>query len=279
MSLIRNVNLHDGNGNPINAYFNQATGKYALDIHDADVHNQIINRLAGQFTATSTTVATATTGDGTEYTLDIADATGFANNDYIHINTTSEESTFPQIISASPALPTTGPVTLTLDRRLDNAHSVGDTVTKVIIDMASQTATMASPQEYFIGPPVGEVWHITRLLFSMTHGSAGDLSLFGDITALTNGVLLRARIDSNYGTFTNWKTNADIKDDMYDVGFDDRAGGGGRYSTSGRGTFRNAGAIVRLDGDTNDRIEIYIQDDITALDSFTMKFQGHLENG
>jgi hypothetical protein len=273
------VALSDGSGNPLSSYLNPATGDYVLNIHDADVHSSIINVYLHQHTATTTTVATATTGDGSEYTLDIADATGFANLDYIHINTTSIETTHPRIISASPALPTTGPVTLTLDRRLDKVHSIGDSVIKVTIDMASQVGTMASPQEYFAGPENGAVWHLTRILFAMELSTAGDLGLFGNIAKLTNGVLLRARINNQYYTLTNWKDNAGFKVDMFDVEFDLRSGGGGTHGLSGRGTFKQAGSIVRLDSATNDRLELYVQDDITAINSFTMKSQGHLESG
>jgi hypothetical protein len=113
----------------------------------------------------------------------------------------------------------------------------------------------------------------------MSHAGAGDLSLFGGIPALTNGCLMRARIDGQYGTLTNWKTNENMKSDMYDVEFDARSGGGGSYGTSGRGSFDRTGAVVRLDGATNDRLEFYVQDDLTALATFTMKAQGHLEQG
>lgn len=249
-------------------------GKHVLDIHDADIHENVINQYLHQHSGIVTTLTTAVVGDGTEYEIDIADATGFVVGDYLHINTSSIESTHPQLLATTAA---TGPATFTLDRRLDKSHAIGDEVEVAITDMSSQIGSLAAPQEYWVAPPAGEVWHLTRILFEMTHGTAGDLGLFGNLTALTNGVLIRVRRDGVYGTLTNWKNNGDIKTDMFDVVFDSRSGGGGSYGTSGRGTFTNAGAVVRLDGDTNDRLELYVQDNITALDSFTMKAQGHLE--
>lgn len=269
MSLIRNVNLHDADGNPIGSFGG------AINVHDADVHTVIVNKYAYQDSAVSTTLTVAVVGDGTVYQVSVADATGFTVGSYLHINTSTEETTLPKIVSTTAA---TGPATFTLDRRLDRDHSIGDTVTQVVRDMASQVASMASPQSYKIGPQAGDVWHITRLLFTITHSTAGDLGLFGNIAALTNGVTLRANINGVFGTFTNWKTNSDIKDDMYDVEFDARSGGGGTFGTTGRGTFKNAGAIVRLDGTTGDYLEVLVQDDITALDRFTIKFQGHFES-
>jgi hypothetical protein len=279
MSLLRKIFMNDGAGNPLNSYFNKATGKYSLDIHDADVHTRIINKYLHQHTSTQTTLANPVSGDGSQYTIDVVDATGFAVGDYLHINTSTIETTHPIIISSSPALPTSGPATFTLDRRLDFSHAAGDEVIKSIVNMAPLVGTLANPQEYFTGPAPGEVWHLTRLLFEMTHATAGDLGKFGNLTALTNGAVLRARINGQYGTFTNWKTNSNMKTDMFDVEFDLRSGGGGDYGTSGRGTFKEAGAIIRLDGDTDDRVELYIQDDISGLITYTMKLQGHLEDG
>lgn len=261
MSFIRNVNVHDSDGNTIGSL------NSALNTHDADVHNVIVNRFAHLHTGTSTTLSVATTGDGTEYTITVASATGFNAGDYIHLD---GELTHPKIISIAGNV-------FTLDRRIDNAHSIGESVIQSVLDMSTTAGTMASPVIYYAAPSTGEVWHLTRMLFSMTHAGAGDLGLFGGLTALTNGVLVRIKVNGAYTTFTNWKTNADIKSDMYDVEFDARSGGGGVYGTSGRGTFKNAGAVVRLDGDLGDQIEIVVQDDITTLNSFTLKYQGHTE--
>ena len=268
-STLRNINVHDGLGNAV------GSKKEALAVYDAEVNRAVLNKEVHQHTGIVTTLTAPVIADGSQYTIDVADATGFVVNDYIHVNTTSIETTHPKILAITNA---TGASQFTLDRRLDTAHSIGDEIEKSILDMSSQIGTLANPQEYWIAPPAGQVWHMRRFVFSMIHGTAGDLGLFGNLTALTNGVVLRSRINGNYGTFTNWKRNGDMKSDMYDVEFDARSGGQGNYGTSGRGTIAESGAIVRLVGDTNDRIEIYIQDDITGLNSFTMKFQGHRDD-
>lgn len=261
---------YDGFGNPIGSL------KNALNIHDADVHNIIINKYLHQHSLTETNLNLASGAN--DYIITVDDTTGFVVGDYLHIDTTSVETTHPQILAIAAG----APGTFTLDRRLDVAHSIGDTITKAIVDMSSQAGTLATPQEYYAGPEAGKVWHLTRILFEMTHTAAGDLGKFGAIAApgLTNGVLLRALINGQYGTLTNWKTNANIKTDMFDVVFDSRAGGAGTYGTTGRGTFKEAGAVLRLDGDTGDRLEVYVQDDITPgttnMQTFTMKAQGHV---
>jgi len=260
------IRLTDGYGNPI------SSSRGAIDTHDAHVHHEIINKEFNRHTGTTTTLAVATAGDGTEYQIEVADASSFAVGDNIHIGNGQHEITHPKIISIATN-------TITLDRRLDLAHPIGTPLEKAILDIRSLAGTIADPVEYWVAPPEGEVWHLMRILFSMSHGTAGDLGKFGGITALTNGIFMRASVSGGFGTFTNWKTNESIKTDMFDLVFDTRSGGGGDYGTSGRGTFFKTGAIVRLDGDEGDRLSIFIQDDLTGLDSFTMKAQGHIEGG
>jgi len=263
------IKLLDGNNNPLSSYYDALTDKYVLNVHDADVHNQIVNKYLHIHSGVATTLAVATIGDGAEYEITVADATGFTIGDYIHVNTTSVETTHPQITNI------VGNV-FTLDRRLDKAHAIGDTITLVALDMAA-VGTMANPLEYWTAPEAGEVWHICRILITMTHGTAGDLGLFGNLNPLANGVLIRAKVSGQYGTLTNWKTNSDIKADMYDVDFDTRSTGGGTYGTSGRGSFNRVGSVLRLDGDQGDRLEVYIQDNLSALNLFQIKAQGHPE--
>jgi hypothetical protein len=240
-------------------------------IHIEEGNTDVVNQYLHQHTATATTLAVATVGDGTEYQITVVSAVGFIVGDHVHLEDGAAERTHPQIKAI------VGNV-LDLDRRIDKAHPIGADVTKVELDLSSAIGTLPSPQEYWIQPNSNEVWHLTRILISMTHSSAGDLGLFGNLSALANGVLLRARIDGQYSTLTNWKTNADIKLDMYDVDFDTRSGGGGTFGTSGRGSFDRAGAVVALNGATNDRLEVYIQDDITALATFKINAQGHPVN-
>jgi len=259
-----NIRIFDSDGNPI------SSSRGAIDTHDAHVHHEIINKEFNRHTATTTTLAVATVGDGTEYQIEVVDASSFSAGDNIHVGNGEHEITHPKIISIATNV-------ITLDRRLDLAHSIGTSIIKAVLDIRSLAGTLVSPVEYWVAPPEGEVWHLMRILFSMSHGTAGDLGKFGGIAALTNGLFMRAKTSGSFGTVTNWKTNENIKTDMFDLAFDTRSGGGGAYGTSCRGTFFKTGAIVRLDGDEGDRLSIFIQDDLTGLDSFTMKAQGHIE--
>jgi hypothetical protein len=245
--------------------------KGALDVHAADVHQEMINKALHTHTGVETTLAVATSGDGSEYQITVVSVVGFVVGDFLHIENGGQEPTHSQILVITGAV-------FTLDRHIDLPHPIGTPVEQSILDLTTTIGTLADPVEYFVEPVAGEVWHITRMLFAMAHSSAGDLGKFGNLPALTNGVLVRVKTDGSYRTLTNWKDAGDMKVDMFDIQFDNRSGGGGDFGTSGRWTFSQSGSVLRLDGNTNDRIEVYIQDDLTGLGFFNMTTQGHLED-
>ena len=244
----------------------------AMDMHDADVHNVMVNKILHQHTGTITTLAVATTGDGTEYQIEVVDIVGFATNNYIHIEDGGQEPTHPKIIDI------TGNI-FTLDRKIDLPHTIGATITKSILDLKTTAGSISSPVIFYTAPLAGEVWHIERLLFSMAHSSAGDLGKFGNIAnGLPNGLIIRIRENGKYRTLSVWKTAGDMKTDMYDVDFPPRSGGGGDYGTTGRWTFKKSGTVLELHGDTGDRIEALVQDSLLTLGFLHVNVQGHFND-
>ena len=216
------------------------------------------------------TLAVATNPDGSDTTIEVEPGDGalFTENDVIQISNGIYEPSHPIIKII------TGDV-LTLDRRVDHGHEVGTTVEIVHTDLNVQ-GSLTAPVEYIIRPDSNDVIYITRLVLSMIHGSAGDMGLFGDLPPLSNGMMMRLRRNGQYLTLTNWKDNDEIKDDMFDVTFDSRASGGGSWGTSGRWTFARFGVELRLDGSTNDQLEVYVQDDLRLLDHISIKAHGHI---
>lgn len=246
-----------------------ADGRIRVDVGDLSAPTgfaPVLSRYLATLTGTATTLTADTVKNSNS--IEVASVVGIPNGSALKIGELFAEPTFPIVVSQLGNV-------LTLDRRIDFDHLNGDAVVVVEEDMATTAGSLAAPLEYFIAPEPGEVYHVTRLLMSITHASAGDLGLFGNLPALTNGVIIRALIDGQYETLSNWKTNADAKDDMYDVEFDTRSGGGGTFGTSGRGTFTRLGTVVRLDGGRGDRIEFYVQDDLTGLTAMKVKAQGH----
>jgi hypothetical protein len=243
--------------------------KGAINIHDADVHNTPVNEYIHRHTTTTTTLsANADIGDTQ---LSVVSSVGFSAGDAIHLgpDTVYTFMHHPIVTAVAAGL-------LTIDRPLDIAFTSGDDVIQAILDLSSTVGTLASPISYKYWPITGVVEHVTRIIISMVHGSAADDSKFGDLTALTNGVVFRASVGGVIGTFTNWKTNSDIIQDMYDVVYTDKAGGGA-FGTRAKGSFLEISVAVRLDSATDDYLEILVQDNLTALDSFKIKVQGHIE--
>lgn len=256
------INVNDGYGNPINSFSG------ALNIHDPHSHHVVINQFIHQHTGINTTLSTnATAGD---YSITVASATGFNALDYIHIENGVVESTHTQILSI------VGNV-FTLDRPIDNSFAIGASVKQSILNMKVNGSV--TPQSFQIIPTTSEIWHIEMISLQMTHSSAGDNGLFGNLPALTRGVVLRYYngTTTEFSTLSVWKTNGDIFLDTGDVIYAARSGGGGSYGTNSLGNIYQTGAVLRLDGTAGDYLEFLIQDDLTGLDSFTAKVQGHIE--
>ena len=247
-------------------------GTPALNIHDADIHEVPVNEYFHRHTGVNTTLTAATTG-GVSTSITVASVTGFAIGNLLHITDGNYEVTFQKITNIAGLV-------ITLDRPLDQSFAIGDTVSQVVINM-NVLGTLAAPVSYKITPHPNQIWHIVSFILGITHSTAADDSAFGDIAALTNGVVLRGynAASGQYRTFTNWKSNGDIKMDMGNVVYTDKAGGG-LFGVTGDGSIRErTGAAPRIDstGITTDFLEILIQDDLTALTSLRLKAQGHIE--
>lgn len=168
---------------------------------------------------------------------------------------------------------------LSLDGPTDRDYTTAATVEKVYENMAAvgltAAASPANPTSFRVAPPAGEVWHIFRFIVTMTDGLDMDLTKFAGITGgIPNGLVGRARIDGDFFNFSNWKTNRDISQDMFDFDFVDKAGGG-NYGAKGRGTFEKMGSVIDLIGDTGDFIEILAQDNLESILDLEINTQGH----
>lgn len=129
---------------------------------------------------------------------------------------------------------------------------------------------------YEVGPPPGVKWDITKVVFGITDNSAMDYSTFGGMAALANGLVLRIK-DGYYKTLFVVNDNGGMSE-RGDVEYSPKAPSGSyglkfikRYSGQ-----ENHGVTLRLDGDTNDKLEILIQDDLTPLIKLAALAHGHV---
>lgn len=256
--------LLDAYGNPIGSL------RGAIDVHLADVHYATVNDFVHRHVTPATTLAAPAAAGAIQ--IAVTSAVGFTVGSLVHLGTVpggSGEPVHPEVTAIAGTL-------LTLDRPLDNGYAAGTVVAVAIVALQSAVGTLAAPIAYRYWPVAGRIEHILRLMVQMTHSTAADDSAFGNLPRLTNGVVLRARISGVVGTLTNWKANGDMRLDMFDVIYTDKAGPS-TFGVSARGAFSDIGVVLRLDAAQGDYFEILIQDNLTALTSFKIKMQGHVE--
>ncbi len=245
----------------------------ALNVNSAWVHRKIVNDTYHQDTANTTNPSIGITAGDISITVD--DATGFITGDEIKLEETVDGVGI-QEIGIMTLTDVTGSV-LTLDRPVGFDYTTAAIVTEVITNMAVD-GTLANPQIFEIDPPVGTIWQFTRVMPSLVHIAAADDGKFGGIAALTNGVCLRATTAAGRTVvFANWKTNADMKLDMFNVIYSDKAPAG-NHGTNGRWTFTNAEVVAELDGDASpiQKLEVLIQDPLSTMISFYLRGQGRV---
>ena len=246
----------------------------AINIHDAHPHHTPVNDFLHFHTGLIKTIDWAVTAGSRILTLN--NTAGLVVGDELQItkqNLTFREYTLPIITAIDPVDPI-----ITLDRPLDSPWAVGDTIEVVIEDM-TVTGSLYTPVSYKIFPAFGETWHIQAFLISMLCVTAPDDAKFGDQPALTNGIILRG-YSGKYGMFrtlTNWKTNGDIKLDMIDVVYSDKAGNSFHGVTGNGNILELTGAVPELVAADGDYIEVLIQDDLILHENIRIKVQGHIE--
>lgn len=247
-----------------------STFKNAVDIHNADLHIAVANDYFERHDSTVASVLTVAIVAG-DISFTVASAVGFTVGSPVHIGDLPN-ATEP----VHPVITLIVGNVISVDRPLDYDYPIGTAITRSITDLRSLSGTLAAPVVYRYYPHINTVEHVKRIIISMVHGTAGDDSRFGDLSALTNGVVFRGIVAGETHTFTNWKANRDIILDMFDLVYTDKAGSGS-HGTSARGAFSELDVAIHLDPARGDYLEMLVQDNLTALTSFRIKAQGHIE--
>ena len=254
-------------------FLNVGSTQGAINTHVSDVHRKMINRYFIESSGTSSNVnANASAGD-TAVTV-VSDA-AFTVGDWVNISEGDTEETNFAKITAKP-----GANVLTLDRPMDNAYTTSTPATVEIVDpnIATAAGSLAAPVSYKLQPPSGEVWHIWRVVWAAITDSQSATNKFLSLTALTNGVVMRINNDGVTRLISNWKTDQDLMEDMFDFDSVPKAPAN-KFGLKGRFTIKKSDAYVHLDGSTSDYLEILLQDDLTGgdLEDAQFKAQGHIE--
>lgn len=163
--------------------------------------------------------------------------------------------------------------TITIDRPIDHVYPSASTLGRIVT--SNMAVDGSTTPEIFTFRAGADAVDIVRLIITMLGGStAMDDGKFGNISALTNGMVLRI-YNGLHKTIFNFKTNRDIKQFCYDVQYSDNAPAGST-GLSARITFGGQdkhGVVLRVSDD--DVIQWVIQDDLTGLTNLTGSAQGH----
>lgn len=256
------VSLHDGDGNPIGSL------NGAVDIHDADSHSVLINHFVHN--PTGDTSVLNGSFDAGDRVIVVENSSSFTAGNHIDIRNGTKHIHHWRVI-----VDVTGN-NITIGAPLDYDFPDGSIVNEGIANMNVDGSV--TPVVFILTPQEDQVLHLLRMLVAMEHSTVADDSLFGNIPALTNGVVVRVSHDNgtSFNTIATWHKNKDIKEDTFDVTYSDKAGGG-NFGTSGRWTWKNVGNVIRLDEEEDEIFQVVIQDDLTSLVDFQIKLQGHPE--
>ena len=260
--------LYTPEGIPIDTPTGES-GDTVLGVHIEHLHQRIWNHYFNQRTGVETTLNGATAVNAR--TLIFTDASSFSVGSKIDIFLGSVHQHIYRTITVIATN------TVTIDAGIDIALTDGSEIKEVIFNMAVDGS--ATPQIYNVRSTIGEKVDIIRLLLQLVDATAADDSKFGGMTALTNGVHLRKNINDgeSYQTISIWKANKDMKEDMFNLDYTDKAGPS-NHGVNGRWSiFDGTGAVINIDGDNAESVELVIQDNLTDLIDFQMKMQGHIE--
>ena len=270
--LNRNARLVGTTGELVGVVTGES-GDIALAVHVEHLHQtQWLHSMYTDEAASDTLNGAVAAGD---QVITLNDATGFSAGDIISLKLGAVHThQYRTIISIATN-------DLTLDAEVDTALTDGSEVQEVSRNLAAKDGS-STPVIFTATPKPSEKIDVMRMILTMTHKSQGTDALLGSLTAITNGLHLRKNNgDGTYETLGIWKDNQDIRGDMYDLQYSDKAG----PSTFGTSTrwriFDGTGSVVNLDAANGESLEIVVQDDLTAstneLATLFINWQGHIE--
>jgi hypothetical protein len=242
-------------------------GQLAVNVHDQTT--RAFDFFFGRLDNVTTLAAQA---DPEDLTLTLTATTGFTDGKSAAVFAEVDDFYIGKQIGA-PA----GSV-ISLDTPVDIVLPNGSAIAAVTTNMAVDgSVTTQIFQIGPTGPGSTAVTEVTRIMGHILDSTAMDDGKFGGMTALTNGVVFRKN-DGVISNYWNVKTNADLALLCYNFQYSDKAPGG-QFGANFRNTYAGQGAHgVVLELLPGEYLEILIQDDLTALDEFTMMAQGHFRD-
>jgi len=171
--------------------------------------------------------------------------------------------------------------TITFDSPVDYPFDAGSGVAFATTDIATANGSLASPIYFEIknNSQVGSgaILDITRLLFLAKCSTAPEFNEFCDITnGLTNGIVLRKKVNGVSNNYWNIKKNSDFALLAYDLSLYDSSPPLNINGISSRITYAGSekhGVVIRIEPQQS--LQLIIQDNLTSLISFEVMAEGH----
>lgn len=263
MSLIREIIITDGTDTA------NVGANSALDVNVQDQTTApLILPLAQQLGLAYLTAEAVVDA----YTVVVDDITGASVGGHFRIiDATANRYYFGTILNITT-------LTLTLDTPIDYAYANGSEVTYSNINMAVNGSV--TPVQFNLrtgSPSIPSDVDITRIIMVAQCSSAVDLNKFGDLPALTRGMLFRVENETIHNIF-NAKSNAALAGMAYDwTPYVASNPGQGIHGFSWRLTFggqSKIGVVLRVESDG--QVQMMIQDDLTGLVSLFCVVEGHI---
>lgn len=249
---------------------NMTNDGYSLDTYTQD---QSTPTIIAHFTNTVAQTTTASPTAINDTTIEVTSATGLIVGQHFTLfNPTEGRFYFSQILEIVST-------TITVDTPLDFAYPSG-----TFVDAGSDNLAVngASTTQIFgirgSGTPSGVdvEFDCTRILIQCKAPTAVDLSKFGDLDALTKGVVLRRR-DGTYRNIFNVKDNGEIANVCFD--FNTTAATNPQQGQDGftsRITFAGQNKMgVTLRIGAGEDLEFLVQDDLSGLTTLHILAEGH----
>ena len=252
--------------NEVVSYFDQY-GNVEVAIQD-----QFSQAVAIPFGLTAAQTTLANDAVINTYTIDVTDSTGFIVGDslFIFSGTLGQRQFYAGRILAVNAN------IISLSVPINYVYVAGDPVGARKNNMGVDGSVTPLAFTIPIGTG-GRALDITRVMFYMICDSEPDNSLFGDLPALTMGVVLRKYESATeyFNVFTFPNNGAFILAGN-NLEYTDK-GGAGTYGVKSMIQFngrQNYGVVIRLN--PGQYLELLIQDDLTDLLGFYASINGHI---
>jgi hypothetical protein len=256
----------------IRNFFNRVINPYhdrGLDVWIQDQTSELIDLYMIDLEDAITPSITASSNiDG--YSIEVDNITGILTDDSHAINISENGRTFQSIVKNAVGN------TVTFNAPLDMDITTGASVQ--IAKWNMNTNGSVTPMHFCICPPAGVTWDIVRIIGSIEDNAEMDSSTFGGLSSLSNGLVLRITNSMSKNIFIV-QDNGGFAERVFNTKYDDRRSPTRVYGFSYRRTFgrqNKNGVVVRLHGDTQDKLEIINQDNLTELSKLAHVCQGHV---